>query len=84
MPLFLDQHEGGLTPDMVGMVSQKVEGGQADEFGSTAVNVMYSDNETFCLRDAPNAESVHKSHEATGVNLGAGDIRQVTAVKALS
>ena len=77
MPVFLDQHEGGLTSEMAGMVRQKVAAGQADEFGAKALNVFWSDSETFCLGEAPNAEAVHKAHEAIGVNLGEGSIRQV-------
>ena len=60
MPVFLDQHEGGLTPEMVPMVKQKVAAGQADEFGSKALNVYWSGSDTFCLSEAPNAEAVHK------------------------
>ena len=77
MPLFLDQHEGGLPAEMV---SQKVNSGEADQFGAKAVNVIWSDNETFCLSDAPNAEAVHKAHEAIGVTLGEGTVREVQKI----
>ena len=77
MPVFLDQHQGGLTSEMAEMVKQKVAAGQMDGFGAKALNVFWSDDETFCLSEAPNAEAVHKAHEAIGINLGGGDIRQV-------
>ena len=85
MPMFLDRHEGGLPPEMVAAVkqkaaagqAQKAAAGQADEFGAKALNVYWSDSETFCLSDAPNAEAVHKAHEAIGVTLGGGDVQQV-------
>ena len=77
MPVFLDQHQGGLPPEMVGAVTQKVKSGEVDQFGAKALNVIWSDSETFCLSEAPNAEAVHKAHEAIGVNLAGGDIRQV-------
>ena len=77
MPVFLDQHQGGLPPEMVPAVEEKVKSAKFDEFGAKALNVYWSDNETFCLSEAPNAEAVHKAHEAIGVKLGGGDIRQV-------
>ena len=80
MPVFLDQHQGGLTPEMVPAIEQKVNSGEVDEFGAKALNVYWSDGETFCLSEAPNAEAVHKADEAIGVNLGAGDIRQVKSI----
>ena len=80
MPMFLDQHQGGLPPEMVGAVKQKVAAGQADEFGAKALNVFWSESETFCLSEAPNAEADHKSHEAIGVTLGGGDVRQVQSI----
>ena len=76
MPMFLDQHQGGLPPEMVGAIKQKVAAGQADEFGNKVLNVFWSDSETFCISEAPNAEAVHKAHEAIGVNLGSGAIRE--------
>ena len=79
MPEYLDQHEGGLAPEMVGPVKQKVQSGAPDEFGATAINVYWSDGETFCLSDAPIAEAVHKVHQAIGVILGEGKIRQVSS-----
>ncbi len=80
MPVFLDQHKGGLSQDMVGAVRQKVESGDVDQFGAKALNVLWSDSETFCLSEAPNAEAVHKAHEAIGINLAGGDIRQVSTI----
>ena len=79
MPILLDQHEGGLAPEMVGPIKQKIQAGESDEFGATALNVYWSDGETFCLSDAPNAEAVHKAHQAIGVTLGEGKIRQVNS-----
>lgn len=81
MPVFLDHHEGGLPPEMVAAVRQKVEAGEVDQFGAKALNVFWSDNETFCLSDAPNAEAVHKAHEAIGVTLAGGAIRQVSQIR---
>jgi hypothetical protein len=80
MPLFLDQHPGGLSPEMVDAVRKKVQSGQTDQFGAKAVSVFWSDNETFCLSEAPSADVVHKAHEAMGVKLPSGSIRQVNRI----
>lgn len=80
MPVFLDQHQGGLPSEMVSAVEQKVKSGMADEFGAKALNVYWSEGETFCLSEAPNAEADHKSHEAIGVTLGGGDVCQVQSI----
>ena len=77
--MFLDQHEGGLPPEAVTMVKQKVAAGQVDEFGAKALNVYWSDSETFCLSEAPSADAVHKAHEAIGVTLGSGAIRELSS-----
>ena len=70
----------GLPPEMVGAVKQKVESGEVDQFGAKALNVLWSDSETFCLMEAPNAEAVHKAHEAIGVKLAGGAVRQVRKI----
>ena len=81
MALYLDHHQGGLNSEMAEMVRAKVNGGEVDQFGAKAVNVIWSDSETWCLSDAPSPDAVHKAHEAIGVTLGAGDIQQIqTAV----
>jgi hypothetical protein len=79
MPIFLDQHEGGMAPEMVEPIKQKVAAGEVDEFGAKPLNVFWSSDETFCLSDAPNADAVHKSHEAIGINLKGGAVRQVSS-----
>jgi hypothetical protein len=38
---------------MVGPVTEKVKAGKADEFGTTALNVYWSDGETFFLAMRP-------------------------------
>jgi hypothetical protein len=81
MPLFLDQHPGGVPPEMVPAITQKVKSGEADpQFGAKAVNVFWTDSETFCLSEAPNAEAVHKAHEAIGITLAGGDVRQIKSI----
>ena len=79
MPTFLDHHMTTLPPDMAKMAEDKLKSG-VDEFGNTGINIYYSDTETWCLTDAPGAESVHKAHEAIGIKLGSGDVREVTSV----
>ena len=63
---------------MVPAIKQKVASGEADpQFGAKALNVYWSDSETYCLSEAPSAEAVHKAHEAIGVKLAGGDVQQV-------
>jgi hypothetical protein len=42
---------------------------------------MYSDNEQWCITEAPDAESVHKYHQGMGLQLGPGDVTQVSVVR---
>ena len=62
------------------MLTQKIAAGQPDEFGATAVNVFVGKEETWCLSNAASGETVHKAHEAIGVQLAAGDINEVKAL----
>ena len=80
MPLFLDHHKGAVPSEMQPMLSQKISAGQPDEFGAVAVNVFVSQEDTWCLSNAPTAEAVHKAHESVGVRLEEGDINEIKAL----
>ena len=79
MPLYLDHHSmaGPMPPEMIETAAAKINSGKVDEFGGKGVNVFYSDQEAWCLTQASDTEAIHKSHEAIGVKLGAGDIKEV-------
>ncbi len=78
MPLFVDHHATmPMPPEMAQAVVEKMKSGQLDEFGVKGINAFIGEKETWCLTDAPNAEAVHKGHEAIGVTLGEGAIQEV-------
>ena len=78
MPRFLDHHPTTpMPPEMGPAISEKIKSGKADEHGTVALNVIVGQDETWCLADAPNADAVHKGHEAIGIKLGAGDVVEV-------
>ena len=80
MPLYMDHHQTPMSPEMQGFVRAKIQENKRDELGSLAVNVLFTDNETWCLTDTSSPEAVHKSHEAIGVTLDAGDIKEINTV----
>ena len=82
MPKFLDVHptNADMPPEVVEGIIQKLKAGQPDENGTVALNVFVANNVTTCYAEAPNAEAVHKSHEAMGLKLGPGDVKEVQAL----
>jgi hypothetical protein len=78
MPKFLDHHPTTpMPPEMAQVIAGKIQSGEPDEHGTVALNVIVGEDETWCLVEAPNADAVHKGHEAIGIKLGAGDIAEV-------
>ena len=79
MPLYLDHHPmaGPIPQEMKDAAAAKIRSGQPDEFGGTGINAFYTDSEAWCLTKADSTEAIHKSHEAIGVTLGEGDIKEV-------
>ena len=79
MPLYLDHHPmaGPMPKEMLEGAVAKIKSGEVDEFGGKGVNAFYTDSEAWCLTEAENPDAIHKSHEAIGVTLGAGDITEV-------
>lgn len=81
MPTFLDHHPKlpPLPPEVAAQMVARIEAGRADEFGVRPVNVFTSaDGRGWCVTEAPDAESVIRSHEAVGFSLDAPDVTQVT------
>jgi hypothetical protein len=68
---------------MVEQVAAMMKGGaQADPAtGVKGLTWMYNDTEQWCITEAPNAEAVHKYHEAMGLNLGPGDVTEINVVR---
>ena len=81
MPKFIDHHATmPMPPEMAQAAVEKMKSGEKDENGVIGLNAFVGQSETWCLTDAPNAEAVHKGHEAMGINLGAGDVTEVNSL----
>jgi hypothetical protein len=84
MPQFLDHHKASGPPpaEMVQQVASMLKGGAPADpaTGVKGLSWMYNDNEQWCVTEARNAESVHKYHEAMGIDLGAGDVTEINVV----
>jgi hypothetical protein len=67
---------------MVEQVANMFKAGHTDPAtGVKGLSWLYNDNEQWCVTEAPNAESVHKYHEAMGLNLGPGDVTEIKVVR---
>jgi hypothetical protein len=82
MPKYLDSHptNPNVPAEVVQAIKQKLEARQPDEFGVVGLNMLVSKDITYCYTEAPNADSVHKTHEKMGLKLGQGDVREVQAL----
>ena len=69
-----------MPPEMQKIVRDKIQEGKRDELGSKGVNVFFTNDETWCLTDASSPDAIHKAHEAVGLKLGAGDVKEVASV----
>ena len=81
MAMFVDHHATTpMPPEMAQAAVEKLKSGKADENGVIGINAYVGATDTWCLTEAPNADAVHKGHEAMGINLGTGDIQEVQAL----
>ena len=85
MPQFLDHHQASGPPpqEMVDAVAQDLGGGgHTDEAtGVKGIAWMYNDNQQWCVTEAPNADAVHKYHEAMGMTLDKGNVTEIKVVR---
>ncbi len=78
MPRFLDRHQTmPLPPEVVTQIQAQLGKRQSD--GVTPIQVMVGKERTYCLADADNPDQIHQHHEVMGIQLGPGDIEEVTA-----
>ena len=79
MPKYLDHHKlkASLPAEAVKMAIEQIKGGKADQFGVKALNAFATKDEVWCYTEAANADAVHKSHEAKGMKVGRGDVKEV-------
>ena len=82
MPKYLDYHETmpQLPPEAMQAVQEAIAAGQADEFGVTPLNAIMGDGQAWCLTEAPNPDSVCKSHEAKGIPQTGSNVYEVQTV----
>jgi hypothetical protein len=82
MPKFLDHHPSmpNMPTEAVQQLRSKLESRQADQFGVTGLNMFVGQEQTWCYAEAPNAEAVHRAHEAMGLKLGSGDVVEVESL----
>ena len=85
MPKFLDHHS--LPPwspeQLKGLIAQlksAIASKKPDKFGVTIHTTFLAPPEVWCYTDAPNAEAVVKFHEALGVKVDVGAIKEVTVL----
>ncbi len=85
MPQFLDHHRAPGPPpqEIVSQIADDLKaGGHTDPAtGVKGIAWMYSNNEQWCVTEAPNPDAVHKYHEAMGVQLDRGEITEVNVVR---
>ena len=80
MPRFLDYHAKmpNLPPEVVRQVTADIKIGKADQFGIRQLNAFIGTHgEGWCYAEAPSADAVCRSHEAKGIPLSKGEVKEV-------
>jgi hypothetical protein len=79
MARYIDRHptNPNLPPEVITIIRQRLQRAEPDEFGERGINVFIGADQTYCYREAPNAEAVRKAHEAMGIVVGPEDITEV-------
>jgi hypothetical protein len=80
MPKYIDHHNN--LPEMpaqqIEMARQGVLAGNVDSFGVKGLNLYVTgEREAYCVSEAPDAESVVKSHAAMGLQQSLANVREV-------
>jgi arginine repressor len=77
MPLFMDFHDDLKLPQSaIDGLTQATKNRDVDEFGVRQVELFHNaEGKVYCLLEAPDAESVHKHHEA--LHVSCGDVHEV-------
>ena len=82
MPKFLDHHKmpGPPTQAEISQNVQAIKAGKSDpKTGVKGLNWFWTNNEAWCLVEAPNAQAVHTYHENMGLKLSGGDVSEIHA-----
>ena len=82
MPKFIDYHAKlpSMPPEMMDQMQADIKAGKTDKFGVKGIGfIATKEGAGYCLREAPNADAVCKSHDAKGIPLGEGDVHEMVA-----
>ena len=78
MPKFLDHHAAVALPaQMMQQAVADIKAGKKNTFGIVPLNGIAGKSDAWCLLEAPNADVVHKYHEAMGIKLEKGQVYEV-------
>jgi hypothetical protein len=79
MAKYIDRHptDPNLPQEVLAQVQARLARGDIDEFGERGINVFVGPRWTYCHTEAPNMDSVQKSHLALGIVLEIEDIEEV-------
>ena len=83
MPRFIDYHPSlpPISPEMAQQMAERLKEGQPDQFGVKGINAFISNKgQGWCLTEAPDAESVVKSHEALGLSVDSHEVHEVQTI----
>lgn len=69
-----------IPSDAIAQVKQKIQAGQADEFGVKGLNIFEAKDVAYFYGEAPSAEAVVQAHEKIGLKLGPDDISEVQSL----
>lgn len=61
-------------------MKKDIASGQAYPDGVKPLNVFTSKDFIMCYTEAPSADDVHKHHQEAGIDLGPGDVSEVTSL----
>jgi len=66
---------------MLKQMQTGIKAGKADPAtGVKGLMGISGKNDQYCLTEAPNAQAVHKYHDAMGIKLSGGDVVEVSTV----
>lgn len=80
MPKFMDFHDDLKLPaDAINELTTDTKEGKTDQYGVRQLELYHNpDGKVYCLLEAPDAEAVHRHHEALG--LSCGDVHEVSGL----
>ena len=80
MPRFMDFHPDLMLPqEAIDALAKGASEGATDEFGVRQIELYHNaDGQAYCLLEGPDAEAIHKHHDA--LQVPCGDVHQVDSL----